>query len=82
MYYVNILRNKGSTQENLQPFFTNHNGGPPTRFGVRYVLSKHFQKAAEVRPSLGRKRLHPHNIRHSTAVHLLKSGVDLSTIAS
>ena len=62
--------------------FTNHNGGPLTRFGVRYILSKHFQKAAEVRPSLGRKRLHPHSIRHSTAVHLLKSGVDLSTIAS
>ena len=24
--------------------------------------------------------MHPHSTRHSTAVHLLKSGVDLSTI--
>ena len=31
-------------------------------------------------PSLRGKRLHPHSMRHSTAVHLLKSGVDLSTI--
>jgi len=33
-------------------------------------------------PSLKRKRLHPHSMRHSTAVHLLRSGVDLSTIAN
>jgi len=32
-------------------------------------------------PSLRRKRLHPHSMRHSTAVALLKSGVDLSTIS-
>ena len=32
-------------------------------------------------PSLAKKRLHPHSIRHSTAVHLLKAGVDLSTIS-
>lgn len=61
--------------------FINHNGDPLTRFGVRYILSKYVQKAVQVRPSLGRKHIHPHSIRHSTAVHLLKSGVDLSTIA-
>jgi integrase/recombinase XerD len=31
--------------------------------------------------TLAQKRLHPHSIRHSTAVALLKSGVDLSTIS-
>jgi site-specific recombinase XerD len=45
-------------------------------------MAKHLRKAAETRPSLKKKRLHPHSMRHSTAVHLLKSGVDLSTIAS
>jgi site-specific recombinase XerD len=33
-------------------------------------------------PSLKGKRLHPHSIRHSTAMHLLRSGIDLSTIAN
>jgi site-specific recombinase XerD len=33
-------------------------------------------------PSLKGKRLHPHSIRHSTAIHLLRSGIDLSTIAN
>jgi site-specific recombinase XerD len=39
------------------------------------------ERAAKDLPALKRKRIHPHSLRHSTAVHLLKSGVDLSTIA-
>ncbi len=62
--------------------FTNHIGRPLTRFGARYILAKYLRKAAQSRPSLGKKRLHPHSMRHSTAVHLLKSGVDLSSIAN
>jgi site-specific recombinase XerD len=61
--------------------FSNHLGNPLTRFGVRYILAKYLRNAAEMQPSLAKKRLHPHSMRHSTAVHLLKSGVDLSTIA-
>jgi site-specific recombinase XerD len=62
--------------------FTNHLGTTLTRFGVRYILTKYIQKAAQTHPSLKIKRLHPHSMRHSTAVHLLKSGVDLVTIAN
>ena len=62
--------------------FTNHLGTPLTRFGIRYIMSKYIQKAAQIHPSLKNKRLHPHSMRHSTAVHLLKSGVDLATIAN
>jgi site-specific recombinase XerD len=61
--------------------FLNHRAGPLTRFGVRLILSKHVQKAAQGRPSLKKKRLHPHSARHSTAIYLLRAGVDLSTIA-
>jgi len=61
--------------------FLNHRGTQLTRFGVRYILAKHVDRARPGIATLGRKRLHPHSMRHSTAVALLKSGVDLSTIS-
>lgn len=64
------------------PIFLNHTGEPLTRFGIGYIFKKYLHKAAKIQPSLKKKRLHPHSMRHSTAVHLLKSGVDLTTIAS
>lgn len=62
--------------------FLNHRGQPLTRFGVGIILQKHLRRAAQKLPTLKGKRLHPHSLRHSTAVHLLRSGVDLSTIAN
>ncbi len=64
-----------------QPAFRNKHGGPLTRFGARLILQRHIQRASQMLPALKRKRIHPHSVRHSTAIHLLKSGVDLSTIA-
>jgi site-specific recombinase XerD len=61
--------------------FLNHRGMPLTRFGVRFILAKHLRRATSACPTLARKKLHPHSLRHSTAVHLLKSGVDLPSIA-
>src|SRR5215468_12429328 len=49
--------------------------------GVRYILAKWLDRARPEVATLAQKRLHPHSIRHSTAVALLKSGVDLSTIS-
>jgi site-specific recombinase XerD len=63
------------------PLFLNDRGTRLTRFGIRLILNKYVVKAALSRPSLKGKRLHPHSLRHSTAVHLLRSGVDLSSIA-
>lgn len=61
--------------------FTNARGGPLTRYGVRYLLRRYLRRAAEVATSLRGKKLHPHSIRHSTAVALLKAGVDFATIS-
>ena len=61
--------------------FLNHREEPLTRFGVRYILAKHLERARAHVSTLTRKRLHPHSMRHSTAVALLTSGVDLTTIS-
>lgn len=61
--------------------FTNARGQKLTRFGVRYLLKRQATAAAATAPTLGEKRIHPHTIRHSTAIALLKAGVDFATIS-
>lgn len=58
--------------------FRNRNGAPLTRFGVRYLLRKHLP---DYRSATQGRRIHPHALRHATAVHLLKSGVEFATIS-
>ena len=64
-----------------EPVFRNHRGTRLTRFGVRYLLQRYCTRTqARCRPCAP-KRLHPHSMRHSTAVHLLRAGVDIVTIS-
>jgi integrase/recombinase XerD len=72
---------RGLTLSATQSLFVNHRGAPLSRFGVRYLLAKYCHRAQTTCPTLARKRLHPHSLRHTTAVHLLRSGVDLVTIS-
>jgi len=62
--------------------FLNHRGQMLTRFGVRLILQKHVRRAMAQIPSLEGKRIHPHSLRHSTAIHLLRARVDLATIGN
>ena len=55
--------------------FLNHREQPISRFGIRYILAKCLGLACEDAPNLRKKRLHPHSMRHSMAVALLKSGL-------
>lgn len=64
-----------------EPIFTNARGHPLTRFGVRYLLRRYVAAAASSEPTLRDRRIHPHSLRHSTAVALLKAGVDFATIS-
>ncbi len=63
------------------PLFPNRFGNPLTRSGVRQRLLVAQQQATKHCPSLSERRITPHTLRHTTAMHLLQSGVDLSVIA-
>jgi integrase/recombinase XerD len=63
-----------------RPLFLNRYGDAMTRFGVHELVARHAKAAAEKVLSLKAKRISPHTIRHTTATHLLRAGVDINTI--
>jgi integrase/recombinase XerD len=65
----------------MSPAFPSARGRPLTRNGVDYLLQQAVCRAALHCPSLRSKRISPHTWRHTTATHLLQSGVDISVIA-
>lgn len=67
--------------QDCDPLFPNARGQKLSRDGVDYILRKHVRTAADSCPTLCRKRITPHTLRHTTAVHLLQAGFDLSLIA-
>ncbi|MEA3174249.1 MAG: hypothetical protein QOF42_1660 [Gammaproteobacteria bacterium] len=69
------------TAEPDNPIFVNLHGAKLTRFGVRYILRKRIAVCATEVTTLKDKRIHPHSLRHTTAIHLLKAGVDFATIS-
>jgi site-specific recombinase XerD len=60
--------------------FLNRLGQPLTRFGIYNLVQRAVRQASAMMPSLKRKRISPHSVRHTTAVHLLRAGVDINTI--
>lgn len=61
-------------------FFINQRRGPFTRFGLRLLVRRYIRRAARKCPSLAGRRIATHSLRHTTAVHLLKSRVELNVI--
>ena len=51
-----------------------------TRFGVHRLVTAYAGIASKQVESMRSKRVSPHTIRHTTAVHLLRAGVDINTI--
>ena len=51
-----------------------------TRFGIHTLVERYIDKLRVTMPSLAAKRVSPHTIRHTTATHLLRAGVDINTI--
>ncbi len=76
----NYLEHREPDTRRLPSVFLNANGQRISRFGIRYIVRRYAAMAAEACPSLKSKKISPHSVRHTTAMHLLQSGNDLSVV--
>lgn len=60
--------------------FCNRNNEKLTRAGIAYILKEHFKTAQSTNPEVFPKRVYPHILRHSRAMHWLEAGIDLQYI--
>ncbi|PHV09498.1 integrase [Chitinimonas sp. BJB300] len=67
--------------ETASPLFPNRNGEAMTRTNVALRLALAVQSASGTYPDLAKRHISPHTLRHTTAMHLLQAGVDISVIA-
>jgi site-specific recombinase XerD len=68
-------------REPQEPLFVNRSGGALTRIGVTERLKIAAGSVARQHPQWDKQRISPHVVRHSLAMHLLQSGVDITVIA-
>jgi site-specific recombinase XerD len=74
------LREMTSGREDNERVFLSRVAKPLTRFGVHDIVTRHARAAATSVPEMQKKKIGPHTIRHTTATHLLRAGVDINTI--
>ncbi|MBI2502401.1 MAG: site-specific integrase [Candidatus Latescibacteria bacterium] len=75
-----MLRDRTTAEAADQPLFVNATGRPLTRFGLRYIIRQCALAATHSCPPLATKPISPHTFRHTTALHLLQSGVELNVV--
>ena len=61
--------------------FLNARSAAMTRSGFEYILDKHVQTAIKRCPSLAEKRVHPHALRHTSALVILQATKDLRKVS-
>lgn len=76
-YYLDEKNYLNKTEALNLPIFSNKQMLKLTRAGIGYILKKYFDKAKKRSESCLPKIVSPHSLRHSKAVHLLRSGVPL-----
>jgi len=77
---VEKLKELAGDRKQSEKLFINQRHQPLTRFGVHTLVARHVVTAVKKIASMARKRIGPHTIRHTTATHLLRAGVDINTI--
>jgi site-specific recombinase XerD len=75
------------TERGMKPgedghLFVNRQSKPLSRSGIANLIERYTAKAATATPGLQGQRVTPHTFRHTTAMHLLQSGVEVNVIRS
>lgn len=77
---INALEEFTAGRDLSEHVFLNRCHQPLTRFGIHTMVKRYTQKILSFSPAVQYKRVSPHTIRHTTATHLLRAGVDINTI--
>ena len=75
------LEQRSPKEPGIEHLFLNANGASITRFGIRYITNKYGAAVQDQCPSIKTKTVNPHTIRHTTAMHLLRSGNDVNMVS-
>lgn len=75
-----VLKSLVAARSGTERVFLNRRSEPLTRFGIHEIVTRYARTAMSRVPEMRKKRIGPHTIRHTTATHLLRAGVDINTI--
>ena len=78
-HYIKEREHLGCKTDHL---FINRCKEPISRSGIAYIINTYARKAVSTMPSLQNQHVTPHVLRHTTAMHLLQSGVEINVIKS
>ena len=77
-----MIASRPGTAGSDDHLFANRQGGQLSRSGIADIVERAVARAAESTASLRGCRVTPHTFRHTTAMHLLQSGVEINVIRS
>lgn len=79
---LELFHERELAPEGKGPVFVNRNGERLGRYGVIHIVRHAVARASQTNPMLAKQHISPHTFRHTLAMQLLQSGVDLSIIRS